>query len=107
MTGLLAAAVDGIHARYDLQPMTPGAVADWTDEDARAHGITRLPANLGEALDALAADEVLRAALGPAINDHYMTVKRAEARIFDREVAASASPDVLTDWEIETYIPAL
>lgn len=47
-------------------------------------GVHRLPASLPAALDALEADEVLLAALGPLRSRSYLTVKRAEADAFAR-----------------------
>ena len=48
-----------------------------TDERA-ARGIMELPATQAEALDALAADPVLTAALGPVLADSYLAVRRSE-----------------------------
>jgi glutamine synthetase len=45
-------------------------------------GVRRLPASLGEALDALEADEVLMGALGPLRSRAYLAVKRSEAADF-------------------------
>ena len=43
-----------------------------------ARGIVRLPATQEEALDALAADDVLLAALGPVLAESYLAVRRSE-----------------------------
>src|SRR5215469_11761063 len=86
--GLLAAGLDGMERK--LVPGEPALV----DPDAlpegerRRRGIKRLPASLGEALDALERDEVLRDALGDVLAKEYLIVKRSEARAFaDQDVA--------------------
>ena len=65
-----------------------------TDPDAlseaerQRRGIRRLPATLGEALDALERDDVLRDALGEVLAREYLLVKRSEVRAFEgKEVA--------------------
>ena len=83
--GLLAAGLDGVARKLD-----PGEPA-LTDPDAlseaerQRRGIRRLPATLGEALDALERDEVLRAALGEVLAREYLLVKRSEVRAFEGE----------------------
>jgi glutamine synthetase len=76
--GLIAAGLDGLDR--GLEPPDPVEVDPATiDEQERAQrGIVRLPATQAEALDALAADEVLTAALGPVLSGSYLTVRRSE-----------------------------
>jgi glutamine synthetase len=54
-----------------------------------------LPTSLGEALDALAEDDVILSALGPHISDSYLGAKQQEFDEYNRQV---------TSWEIERYI---
>ncbi len=81
--GLLAAGLDGMER--DLDPGEPTLVdpdtIPETERDAR--GIHRLPGTLGEALDALERDEVLRSALGETLAKDYLAVKRSEVRGFE------------------------
>jgi glutamine synthetase len=82
LTGLLAAGLDGIERKLDPGPP---AVADphTLSEHERARlGIRRYPTSLGDALDALERDEVLRVALGPDLAKEYLIVKRAEVKAF-------------------------
>jgi glutamine synthetase len=81
--GLLAAGLDGIARALD--PGEPAMVdPDALPEAERARrGIRRLPTSLGEALDALERDEVLRTALGDALAKEYLVVKRSEVRGFE------------------------
>jgi glutamine synthetase len=81
--GLLAAGLDGIARKLD--PGEPALVdPDALGEDERRRrDIRRLPATLGEALDALERDQVLRAALGDVLAREYLIVKRSEVRAFE------------------------
>jgi glutamine synthetase len=76
--GLIAVGLDGIER--SLQPPEPVDVDPATiPEDERgARGIVRLPTTQEEALDALAADEVLTGALGVELVDSYLAVRRSE-----------------------------
>ncbi|HEY7779039.1 MAG TPA: glutamine synthetase family protein [Ktedonobacterales bacterium] len=80
--GLLAAGLDGM--RRELDPGAPVDVDPGNlDDDERARrGIHRLPERLDVALDALEADGVLRAALGPVLATSYLAVKRLECGYF-------------------------
>jgi glutamine synthetase len=76
--GILAAGLDGLERGFEPpEPVQvdPASIAE--DERAR-RGIVRLPATQGEALDALAADDVLVHALGPVLAESYLAVRRSE-----------------------------
>ncbi len=86
--GLLAAGLDGIERKLD-----PGDAAlvdpdTLSEAERKRRGIRRLPASLGEALDALERDEVLGSALGEALAKEYVAVKRSEVRGFEGRDAA-------------------
>ena len=55
-----------------------------------------LPANLKEAVDELAKDEVIAAALGDHILNQFVAAKREEWGEYIAQV---------TEWEIGTYLP--
>src|SRR5262249_45343856 len=76
--GLIAAGLDGIER--SLEPPEPVEVDPATipSEEREARGIHALPATQEEALDALEADGVLTAALGPVLTESYLTVRRSE-----------------------------
>ena len=85
--GLIAAGLDGVER--GLRPPEPVDVDPATlgeDEQAR-RGIHRLPATQAEALDALAADDVLIAALGPVLAGSYLAVRRSEWAAYSAEDA--------------------
>jgi glutamine synthetase len=79
---LIYAGLDGI--RRELRPGAAVNVdpATLTEAEREAAGARRLPQTLTEALDALAADDLLMDALGPLRSSAYLTVKRAEAAAF-------------------------
>ena len=76
--GLIAAGLDGLER--GLEPPEPVEVdpATIAEDERAARGIMELPATQAEALDALAADPVLTAALGPVLADSYLAVRRSE-----------------------------
>jgi glutamine synthetase len=75
---LIAAGLDGIE--QGLEPPEPTTVdpATLTDEERAARGIDRMPATQAEALDALAADELLKGAMGEVLANAYLAVRRSE-----------------------------
>ncbi len=85
MASQVVAGLDGIERKLD-----PGPSAD-TPYEAKA---PLLPRSLGEALDALRGDTVLRAGLGDFFVDYYLKLKQAEIDRFQSEVS---------DWEQREY----
>jgi glutamine synthetase len=63
----------------------------------QARGLAVLPASLDAALDALEADDVVRAALGPELAREFLRLKREEWTAWSQHV----SP-----WELERYAAA-
>ncbi len=91
IAAVLAAGADGI--RRSLAPPPPVA-GDAYRAAADVIG-TSLPRTLDEALDALEADAVIRAALGPEIVATFLAVKRSES---DRHQAW------VSDWDVAEYL---
>jgi glutamine synthetase len=93
MAVMLAAGLDGIRQKMPL----PDAVEETVlrPDRARMRTVETLPASLSEALDALAADDVIQGALGDFIADRYIAVKRQELDDYNRQV---------TPWEQMNYI---
>jgi glutamine synthetase len=97
---ILAALHDGLARR--LEPGPP-QVGDSYDEavvaaDVAARGLGRLPRTLGDALAALAADDVVRDAFSPALLDAFVALKTDEWERFCGAV---------TDWHREMYLNAI
>ena len=72
------------------QAIHPGESAD----QPYSSPAPRLPTTLAAALDALAADEVLRSQFGPAFVDYFIHLKRAELERYQAEVS---------EWEQREY----
>jgi glutamine synthetase len=76
--GVIAAGLDGLERGLELpEPVEVDPATIPEDERAR-RGIERVPASQEEALNALAADEALLGALGPALARSYLAVRRSE-----------------------------
>ncbi len=79
---IMAAGLDGIDRQIDPGPdldVDPGLLDEATRQQRR---MARLPQSLDQALDNLAADQVLMEALGPTLAEAYITVRRSEARAY-------------------------
>ncbi len=98
LTALLAAGLDGIEQKIEPPPAVTEDVGMLTDEQARARGLAMLPRSLGEALNALEADPVITAALGPVITSEFIKVKRSELSDYDLHVHP---------WERQLYLEAI
>jgi glutamine synthetase len=86
---ILQAALLGVTGQYPLQAIETGD--GFTSNDA-AHGVA---ASLGEALDDLAADKALSAAVGQGLVDNHIFMKRAEV-----DKTASLEGDAMRDFYI-------
>jgi glutamine synthetase len=95
--GLLTACDDGIKNRIDPGEPEQRNVYDVLDE-YQSKGVRKLPMSLGEALDALDDDDVVKAALPGEMYPVYMHYKRDEWEKFLATV---------TEWDIETYLDVL
>ncbi len=76
------AGLDGIRHKLDPGEAVNVDPASLSDAEREQRGIRRLPSSLGQALDALASDELLMNALGPLRSRAYLAVKRSEAADF-------------------------
>lgn len=91
----LAAGLDGI--KQKLMPPEPvnRNVHAMSPAELAAEGIELLPTNLYEALRELAADDVIREALGPHIFNSFMDAKQIEWDIYRSQVH---------QWELDQYL---
>ncbi|OHV45995.1 glutamine synthetase [Parafrankia colletiae] len=90
--GVLAAGIDGLSAAAALPEPFDADPASCTSAELARLGVRRLPADLGEAVAAFGADEVLRAALGVELHDTIGAVRRGEIELF-----AGLDPGVVVD----------
>lgn len=82
---LIAAGLDGVERGLDLADPALDDPAALTEDERARRGIKRLPESLGDALDALEADSVLRAQFPPLLIQAYVAVKRSEVDHFSRD----------------------
>jgi glutamine synthetase len=94
LAGLIAAGLDGIDRALDPGPACEDDLFALEPAQIRARGIPLLPQSLAQALDALAADDVVRGALGEPLAREYDRLKRDEWTTYARHVSA---------WELERY----
>ena len=78
----IAAGLHGIENALELPPAFEG--------NAYESSVERFPSTMREAVGALEAGAVARAAFGDDVVDHYLHYARTEQELFDR---------VVTDWE--------
>jgi glutamine synthetase len=95
---LLLAGLDGIER--ELAPPEPVAGDAYRLDEA--HAGSRLPADLGAALDALEADAWLGERLGEELVATFVAMKRFEVERFGQEVG-ELDPEVVSAWEVEEY----
>ncbi|MCL6592963.1 MAG: type I glutamate--ammonia ligase [Alicyclobacillus sp.] len=91
---MLAAGLDGIRRSLPLPPPVNRNIYRMTDEEKEQAGIYSLPENLGEAIEELSQDDVLREALGEHVFTHYLEAKRIEWNLYRMQVS---------EWEREQY----
>lgn len=80
----LAAGLDGIEKEMELEPAFEG-------DAYSGEGIREIPNTLRAAATALDSSDMLRAAMGDDVIDHYVRAARWEQEVFDTRV---------TDWEV-------
>ena len=90
----LASAMDGIRRAEEPPLASDENLVRYDDAELIRLGVPSLPQTLGDALVALAEDDVIREALGDYVCDQFLLVKRAEWSDYRRYV----SP-----WERERY----
>jgi glutamine synthetase len=93
LAAMLKAGLDGIHNQLPLP--APADEMD-TDSDVGEEELANaLPATLGEALEELNWDPVVREALGQPIFERFLTAKEREWMAFGRHIST---------WELERYL---
>jgi glutamine synthetase len=85
---LLAAGLDGIENRLEPPEIFSGNLYE-------AEGVPQVPRTLNEAIAAAEASDMLRAALGEEVLEHYLHFARTEQRKYDETVTA---------WERARYL---
>jgi len=92
---LIHAGLDGIERELDCDDPVRENIYEFDEQKREEYGITTLPTNLGEALDALDEDEVIQDALGEHVYDKFAEAKTAEFDDYRVDVS---------DWELDRYL---
>jgi len=95
LTALIAAGIDGLDCGLDPGPPATGDLGHLPDDALAQQGVRLLPRTAREALDAVEADPVVMAALGPVCGPELLRVRREELARYDRHVS---------DWERAVYL---
>jgi glutamine synthetase len=92
---MVAAGLDGVEKGLELGEPVEESLFEMTASELAAKGIREMPGTLGEAIDELEKDPVIREALGDHVFTHYVEAKRAEWDEYRTQVS---------QWEIEQYL---
>src|SRR3954449_10031951 len=92
---MIAAGLDGVERGLKLGEPVEESLFEMDAAQIAAKGIKELPGTLGEALDELEKDDVIREALGDHVFDHFIAAKREEWDEYRTQVS---------DWEVERYL---
>ncbi|WP_225332723.1 type I glutamate--ammonia ligase [Halomicrobium urmianum] len=92
---LIHAGLDGIERDLDCDDPVRENIYEFDEAKREEYGITTLPSNLGEAVEALQQDEVVQDALGEHVYDNFVEAKTQEYEEYIVEVS---------DWEIDRYL---
>ena len=91
---LIAAGMDGIERQLEAPADVEDDLFVLSPTQLRARGLQALPQHLGEALEALADDAVIRGALGEGLTAEFIRLKQDEHLAHARHVS---------DWELQRY----
>ncbi|MBE0428319.1 MAG: glutamine synthetase [Thermoleophilia bacterium] len=95
---MLHAGLDGIEKGYDLPDPMQVNLYELTEDERREMGITRLPENLGQAIDIASGSEFLRKSLGDHVYSRLLELKRKEWNEYQQHVSS---------WELDNYLTIL
>ncbi len=91
----LAAGLDGIENNMVPPAEETSNIFEMSTQTQHDHGIYAMPADLKEALDVMAKDELMIKTLGPHVSEKYFTGKLKEWDSYRTQVS---------DWELKQYM---
>ena len=91
----LAAGLEGIREKLPMPKEVTTHARLLTEEEREACGVTRLPRDLKEAIDAMEQSEFVKNVLGDVVFDAYLNNKKKEWESYCLQVSR---------WEIERYL---
>ena len=92
---LINAGIDGIERDLDAPDPIRENIYEFDEAKREEYGIETLPENLGEAVDALEDDEVIRSGLGEHVAEKFVEAKREEHTDYLVDVS---------QWELDRYL---
>ncbi len=92
---MIEAGLDGIERDLECPDPVRENIYEFDEAKREEYGIETLPENLGQAVDALEADDVVMDALGPHTSEKFLEAKRQEYEEYLVEVS---------EWEIDRYL---
>jgi glutamine synthetase len=95
---MLASGLKGIQEGYELPDPVEEDIFEMNAAELADHGITALPATLGEAIEVTAGSELIRETLGDHVFEKFIENKHKEWDAFRLAV---------TDFELNRYLPIL
>ncbi len=94
---LIAAGLDGIDRKLEPPPDCSDDLFELSAAQRRERDIAALPRSLDDALDALAADELICSTLGETLTRQFLAIKRDEVLAYEQQIS---------DWELQRYATA-
>jgi len=85
---ILAAGLKGIEEEYDLVDASEDDIAELSDAERKALGITPLPRSLGAALEVMESSELVADTLGEHVFGYFLRNKREEWAAYRAQVTA-------------------
>jgi glutamine synthetase len=92
---MIHAGLDGIENDLDCPDPVRENIYEFDEEKREEYGITTLPSNLGEAVEAFEEDEVIKNAMGDHVAEKFVEAKSQEFGEYIVEVS---------DWELDRYL---
>ncbi|MFB6074949.1 MAG: glutamine synthetase family protein, partial [Haloarculaceae archaeon] len=92
---LIHAGLDGVENDLECPDPVRENIYEFDEQKREEYGITTLPSNLGEAVDALESDEVVQEALGEHVHENFVEAKRTEFQDYLVDVS---------QWELDRYL---
>ncbi|MFB6103187.1 MAG: type I glutamate--ammonia ligase, partial [Haloplanus sp.] len=75
---MIHAGLDGIERDLDCPDPVRENIYEFDEDKREEYGITTLPSNLGEAVDAFEADETIKSAMGEHVSEKFVEAKSQE-----------------------------
>mgnify|MGYP000580871347 FL=1 len=92
---MIHAGLEGIENDLDCPDPVRENIYEFDAEKREEYGITTLPSNLGEAVEAFEADETIKSAMGEHVSEKFIEAKSQEFGEYIVEVS---------DWELDRYL---